>query len=597
MKRDQLDKSLGIRNELPQGGKKSDQVFVENGTKEEEGLNASILTQSDKASMPMIKHYQHLSSLKEFTSNKDIRRYIRTLSFFVEIGALMCENPDINNLLSIIAKDSPSIMEADRSTIFILDKDEKVLWSYIALGLNGQKIHFDKNLGIAGHVLKSAKMLNITNVDECPYFNKEIDKKTGYLTKTVLCAPLINSENKAFGVFQVLNKNKGVFTKEDELLIQILSSQISIVFENIVSRNELTTLKENLIKENIYLRKQVQKQHDFAQIVGMNYKLIKVLETVKQAARFNIPVTIEGESGTGKELIANAIHFNSERAQGPFICINCSAIPRDLLEAELFGFEKGAFTCAYSPKKGLLEEANNGTLFLDEIGDMEPRLQVTILRFLQTGEVQRLGSTNKKFVDVRIITATNKNLSRLVENGLFREDLFYRINVINLYIPPLRERKDDIPLLIRHFLEKFCPLLNKKIKGVTAEVEKLLLRYDFPGNIRELENIIKRAIVISDGEWITCDYLPHSLLLKLTGQDGPQGDDSTPYIPKNYSQFKEIKAKEKKRLEEKFDKKFLVKILREHKGNISSAARGAKMNRSYLHQMILKCNLDLKSFR
>lgn len=573
------------------------EILTKHGVIKEEDLIDSFSNQTDMTFMPIAQDYQSYLSGVSFNKNKNIYRYIKTMSFFIEIGTLIGENPDINSLLNLIAKEAPIIMEAERSSIFLIDKEEKELWSWVALGIDDKKIHFEKNRGIAGHVFHSGKLLNITDVYDSPLFNQKVDKTTGYKTNNILCVPLTNSNKNTFGVFEVLNKKTGNFTEEDEVLIQFIASQISIAFENINNWNELKLLKENLLKENLSLKRETQREYGFFQIIGLNNKLINILKTVKQAACFNIPVTIEGESGTGKELIAKAIHYNSERAERPFICVNCSAIPENLLESELFGFEKGAFTGAESSKPGLFEEANKGTIFLDEIGDMDPRLQVKILRFLESGEIQKLGTNKIKKVDVRIIAATNRNLVNLMKEKKFREDLYYRINVINLHLPPLRERKDDILLLIKHFLKKFGPTLNKNIKGITNDAQDLLLMHDFPGNIRELENIIKRALVISEGEWITIKHLPYTIRLLATKKTGSIEGDFFSSIPQDYTKYKEIKTRAKRKLQEDLDKSFIVELLKQNKGNVCNAAKSAKMNRSLLHQMITKYKIDIWQYR
>ncbi len=595
--KDQLNNALNIQKNTSTEKKKLGEILIEHDLIKQEELLDSLAKQIVMASIPLKGNNQFPLSNDELEKEKDFNRYIKTMSFFMEIGILLVKNPDTTTLLNLIAKEAPVIMEAERSSIFLLDEEEKALWSFIALGLNGNYIHFDKNLGVAGHVLNNQKLLNITNAYQCPFFNKEIDKETGYKTKTILCTPLINSKGKVFGVFQLLNKKKGIFSQEDEMLIQILASQISIAFENISTWNKLKLVKEDLLKENISLRRQTQQEYGFSQIIGMNSKLINIIETARQAARFNISVTIEGESGTGKELFAKAIHYNSSRINAPFICVNCSAIPENLLESELFGFERGAFTGAHSPKRGLFEEADQGTLFLDEIGDLDPRLQVKLLRFLQTGEIQKLGSNKVIKVDVRIITATNRNLANLMKKGGFRDDLYYRINVINLQLPPLRERKDDIPLLIKHFLKKFGSSLNKAVKGIAQEALELLLMYDFPGNIRELENIIKRGLVLSDSEWITTEHISDTIKFAINEKSNPLEGCYQSFIPKDYVKYKEIKIRTRRRIDETLDKKFIINLLKINKGNISGAARTANMNRSLLHQMILKYKLDTLAYK
>ncbi len=270
--------------------------------------------------------------------------------------------------------------------------------------------------------------------------------------------------------------------------------------------------REQLKKENIQLKKVLDIRGDgFTDIIGGSKKLKSIIELAEKVAPYNTTVLVTGESGTGKEMIARGIHANSPRSNKPFLAINCGSIPSDLLESELFGYLKGAFTGADKNKKGLFEEANGSTLFLDEIGELPLAMQVKLLRVLQENEIRPVGSSTVKKVDVRIIAATAKNLHEEVENGIFREDLFYRLNVLSIHIPSLRERIDDIPELCAHFIKKYSKNLNSSVDNIDTAATNSLLRYQWPGNIRELENVIQRGMVLTDHRYIGLEHLPHSL--------------------------------------------------------------------------------------
>lgn len=260
---------------------------------------------------------------------------------------------------------------------------------------------------------------------------------------------------------------------------------------------------QRLLTENILLKDRLSCEAGIPTIIGKSQKMIEVVENIKRVASTKTTVLLLGESGTGKELFARAIHYLSPRKSAPFVPINCTAIPRELLESELFGHEKGAFTGAEERKLGKFELANNGTIFLDEIGEMDMALQSKLLRTLQESEIERVGGTKPIKVDIRIIAASNKNLQDAVANNRFRDDLYYRISVFPILIPPLRERKEDIPLLIEHFVSRFNAEMNMRKKGVTEEALRVLMDYNWKGNVRELENVIERAMILSDGEWIT----------------------------------------------------------------------------------------------
>lgn len=266
--------------------------------------------------------------------------------------------------------------------------------------------------------------------------------------------------------------------------------------------------KQKLEKENTRLKKELEFKYGFENIVGGSSEIKQIFGLIQRVSELKVNVLITGESGTGKELVARAVHYSGNRKDGPFVPVNCGAIPETLIESEFFGHAKGAFTGASSDKKGLFVEANNGTIFLDEIGDLPLHLQVKLLRVLEERKVRPLGKTEPTEIDVRVISATNKNLEQEIAEGKFREDLFYRLNVIKINIPPLRERKDDIPPLAMHFVEKYASEMNKEITGIEASALEELEKYHYPGNVRELENVIARCVALESSELIKKDSLP-----------------------------------------------------------------------------------------
>jgi len=278
---------------------------------------------------------------------------------------------------------------------------------------------------------------------------------------------------------------------------------------NLIIRNALE--RKRLRDENLYLRRQLETQHRFENIIGKSSRITEVFDTIRKIADSPSTAMITGESGTGKELVARAIHFNSFRRDKPFVSVNCGAIPEGLMESELFGHLRGAFTGAVSNKVGLFSAAEAGTLFLDEITEIPPLLQVKLLRAIQLREIRRVGDTKDIKTDVRLIAASNRDLEGAVEEGVLREDLFYRLNVIPIQLPPLRDRREDIPLLVAHFMQKFGKELGKDVRGVAPEAMAVLERYHWPGNIRELENVLERAIVLGAGEMLGVDSLPESV--------------------------------------------------------------------------------------
>jgi two-component system, NtrC family, response regulator HydG len=339
--------------------------------------------------------------------------------------------------------------------------------------------------------------------------------------------------------------------------------------------------QRRLALENQNLREQLRGVYGFENIVGQSHALQQVLEVAGKAARSEANILILGESGTGKELIARAIHANSRRSAKPFVPVDCASLPENLLESELFGHEKGAFTGAVTTKPGLIEVANGGTLFLDEIGELPQNLQVKLLRVLQEREIRRIGGTRQMEVDVRLVSATNRNLEVLVPQGKFREDLYYRINVIDIALPPLRERVGDVHLLAHAFLKKYGHGRARELKGFEPEALALLEGYTWPGNVRELQNVIERACVLAEKDLITVDDLPKQLQTARSVDDAPGLADTATLT------LKELKTRWISQLESAY----LADLLKRQGGNISGAARAAGVDRKTIHRLLNKHHL------
>lgn len=345
--------------------------------------------------------------------------------------------------------------------------------------------------------------------------------------------------------------------------------------DEIVAKVETMSQLKSLIKENRYLKDKLSKKFNFENIIGKNKKMQELFELIRDIAKTSSTVLIRGESGTGKELIANAIHFNSDRIEKPFVKVNCAVLAENLLESELFGHVKGAFTGAIKDKIGRFELAHGGTIFLDEIGDISPNMQLKLLRVLQEGEFERVGGTETKKVDVRILAATNRNLEEAMKSGNFRQDLYYRLNVIPLDVPPLRERKDDIPLLVAYFLEKFSADFKKRIEAVEDDAMQYLQSYDWPGNIRELENLMERAIVLNKNGILTVKDFPISV--------------------SNAESEEEINIQVNNDLTEvvdNFERKIILKALRENNFNKLRTAEKLGIHRSTFMSKLKKYEIN-----
>ncbi len=353
---------------------------------------------------------------------------------------------------------------------------------------------------------------------------------------------------------------------------------LSLQVKNAVERRSLS-------REVLNLRQEVEERYQFGNILGRNPQMQEVFHLIRTVAETDATVLVHGESGTGKELIARAIHYNSRRKDRPFVVVSCSALPETLLESELFGHEKGAFTGAIRQRIGRFEMADGGTVFLDEIGEMSMSVQLKLLRVLQEREFERVGGNKTVKVDVRVIAATHKDLHQAMRERLFREDLFYRLNVVPIKLPPLRERLDDVPLLAAHFLRKYSDKNQKTITSISPEALAALMRYSYPGNVRELENIIERAVIMGKGDSLS------GVALKRSGAGGDfamplrMGNDIQPF------------RKTKTDIVERFEKEYFSRLLRMYRGNMSRAAEHAGMNIKNLHEKMARYGLKKEDFK
>jgi formate hydrogenlyase transcriptional activator len=339
---------------------------------------------------------------------------------------------------------------------------------------------------------------NLVDLDQnSPEVHEELASIEG--AKSICLVPLLN-RGRAIGILSTVRTTESPFVAEEVEFLSQVAGPIAIAIENALAYEEITRLKDKLAEEKLYLEEEFRSEMGFERIIGNSPALKHVLQLVETVAPSDSTVLLLGETGTGKELIARAIHERSRRKERTFVKLNCAAIPTGLLESELFGHEKGAFTGAISQKVGRMELADQGTLFLDEVGDIPPEIQPKLLRVLQEREFERLGSTHTRKVNVRLVAATNRDLEKMVADREFRNDLYYRLNVFPIRIPPLRDRREDIPLLVGYFVQKCAKQMQKRIDAIPASVMKGLTAWDWPGNIRELENFVERAVILTRGK-------------------------------------------------------------------------------------------------
>jgi len=438
---------------------------------------------------------------------------------------------------------------------------------------------------IGFHVIQRKETLIAEDVLECPRLSRSLAKG-----KRVGChasVPLI-SKDEVVGVMNVASESYRPFSSEDLELLTAIGRQVGVAIENArlfedtrkksselkEAYDRLRSLYDELKAEKVKtksLRKALEDRFGLGNIVGKNPKMQAIYELVEDISQSDSTVLIQGESGTGKELVARAIHLLSPRKEGPFVVANCSAYAQSLLESELFGHEKGAFTGAIRRKKGRFELADGGTIFLDEIGEIPPTTQLLLLRVLQEKKFERVGGEDTLKVDVRVIAATNRNLAQEMMEGRFREDLYYRLNVIPIVVPPLRERKNDIPLLVTHFLKIYSTANSKAIRGFSEEVMQVFLDYDWPGNVRELQNVVEHAVILAKGDMIAEIDLPHNLKQTFT---------------RAHADISSLKDTEKN---------LILKVLRETEGNKYQAAKRLGITRSTLYGKLRKHGIMLPS--
>ncbi len=508
-----------------------------------------------------------------------LKRKVQELTVLYEIGQLLVSSPDPKEALNPILKILHSRMGMERGTITILDSETQDLNIEAAHGLTNQERqrgHYQIGEGLTGKVVETGEPVIIPHVGEEPLFLNRT-KARGDIGKeniSFICVP-IRIGSFVCGTLSVDRLfSKEVSFEEDLRLLTVIASNVAQAVR--ISRM-MAEEKDRLRHENVTLREQLKERYSFYNIVGRSNKMREVFEAIDQVSASDATVLIRGESGTGKELVANAIHYNSLRSEKAFVKVNCAALPETLIESELFGHEKGAFTGALERRIGKFEHAHKGTLFLDEIGTLNLTAQAKLLRVLQEKEIERIGGTNTIKVDIRIITATNKPLEKALKEGNFREDLYYRLNIFPIYLPPLREKKTDILLLADYFLEKYSKKYKKDIRRISTPAIDMLMRYHWPGNVRELENCMERAVLLC------ADRVIHSYHLPPTTQTAEEsGTVSSSSLQVALSTF---------------ERDIIIDALKSAQGNITAAARLLDTSERIIGLRVNKYRIEPKQYR
>jgi len=481
--------------------------------------------------------------------NENVMQPLEALSrISQEINTLQ----DIDPLLQSILRIAMEVIGAERGFILMVDERQQLTLRI------AQNLSEDQALDLS-QVSKSVLQQVMETGEPVICFDALTDDRFQgaqsiqiQRIQSIAAVPLTIKTRPIGAIYLDSIQRRAGFKPESLPFITAFAHQAAIAIEN-------AQLYAAPREENRLLKKQIQQAHAFKDIIGRSPAMKQVFELMESVVDSDVTVLISGESGTGKELVARALHYNSPRKDKPFIALFCGALPENLLESELFGHKKGAFTGATSDKKGLFEAADGGSFFLDEIGDLSPKIQTELLRVIQEGEIKRVGENQVRYVNVRIIAATNKNLEELVQAGLFREDLYYRLNVIKIELPPLRKREGDIPLLANYFLTKHAAKTRKQVQGFSPEAMKRLMSYHWPGNVRELENTVERALLLTKDIFIQPENL---------------------HLPEP-----ELKLPEKMSLRD-FERQIVQKVLAENDNNISRTAEQLGVSRRWLHYRI-----------
>lgn len=437
--------------------------------------------------------------LKAYRVRSGASKRVRQLEALLEMTAGWNQSRETDSLLIEIAEASTRLVGAERATIFLPDSNNKELIGKPALGVEGGVLRIPIDAGVVGQVMSSGEPARVDEdiSSEQKQIDRSVDQQLGFQTRTLLCVPMKNAAGKTIGAFELINRNEGNFTDRDEAALEELAAHATIAIDATQHVEHLETVRRTVATQAA----------DEVNLIGESDCIAKLKTTIERVADTELAILITGENGTGKEVVAQMVHYLSGRRDEVLVAVNCAAISETLLESELFGHEKGAFTDAHQAREGKFELANGGTLFLDEIGDMSLGGQAKLLRVLEEKVVVRVGGSVPIPTTARVVAATNQDLAALVSEKKFREDLFFRLNVVMIEIPPLRDRGDDVLLLAEHFLSNFCAKARRETPTISAAARNRLMTHRWPGNVRELRNMMERLAYLSDGDQISPDDL------------------------------------------------------------------------------------------
>ncbi len=561
-----LDRGAGVYVSAPEGDDFWPLIavpFAQSGTAGELLLFSGRNLDEDQISSALMIGWGLGTALAAVRRIQTCRRRIERLETILQIASQFSDERETEPLLELIAREACRLLNADRSSIFIWDQEHRQVIACPALGVEGGSLRLPDNAGIVGEVIQTGAAIHVSDAYSDARFNKKVDAESGYKTNNLLCVPLLNGDGELIGAFEAINKLSGEFTAEDEESLTQLGVQAATALRNAQDREQLARTQQQLTEQVT----------EGVQIVGDSPAITALKATIDRLAGTDLPVLILGESGTGKEVVSQSLHYRGPRRDHPFVAVNCAALTETLLESELFGHEKGAFTDAHEARQGKFELAERGTLFLDEIGDMSLGGQAKLLRVLEQKVITRVGGSQTIPINVRVVAATNANLSEAVRAKRFREDLYYRLGVVTLDLPPLRERPEDVIALAEFFLGKFSVQASRKRLKLSAEARRRLQAHPWPGNIRELRNLMERVAFLAPGDKVESSDLAFILSPDRGGADDDLSDKSLADATKNFQQ------------------RFIRGAIKRVQGNMSEAARVLGLHRSNLYRKMRQLDM------
>lgn len=503
-----------------------------------------------------------LNSIRE---RSRLRRRAAQLAAVLEIAAQWQNTLETDELLRKIAEASTRLLECERASIFLWDKPHKQLVARPALGVDGSELRIPDNAGVVGAVIQTGESRRVTSQTTSD-IDRRVDNKLGFTTRNLLCVPLKGRGNERIGAFEILNRKKGEFSPDDEIVLEELAGHAAIAIEN-----------SHELKQLLLARDRVADQAASGlQLLGQSQKIVDLRKKIDRIADSDLTVLVLGENGSGKEVVSRQIHYGSKRRSQPLVAVNCAAITETLLESELFGHEKGAFTDAREARAGKFEIASGGTLFLDEIGDMSLGGQAKLLRALEERVITRVGGSKPISIDTRVVAATNQNLAELVREKKFREDLYFRLSVVTLDLPPLRDRDDDVLLLAEFFLDDIARRSRRKAPSLSTGAKNRLRTHTWPGNVRELRNLMERLLFLTEGDTIDADDISFQISPRKAESGASTFSTDLPLAEATI----------------KFQVDYIQKHIQLARGNMTLAAQRMGLHRSNLYRKMKQLGME-----